>query len=392
MTCSGRNAFTGDGIEIAFEKSIESVLPSDRSAGRSEQSDVRYVAPGWIDLQVNGFAGVDYNNPAATHDDIARSLRVLFSTGVTRFYPTVITGPPKRMEAVLRNLTRAKETLPEGDAIEGFHVEGPHISPEDGPRGAHPRQWVRRPDFEEFRRWQEATGNGLRIVTLSPEWPEAPRYIEQIVGAGVVAAIGHTRATAAQIADAVAAGATLSTHLGNGADAVLPRYNYIWEQLADDRLMADFIVDGIHLPSTFLRVALRAKGVERSVLVTDATAPTGCAPGRYRLGELTVDLTADQRVVLAGQQRLAGSALRMDCGIENLVAQAGLSLADAVRMSTVNAAKAGRVPGRQRGLTAGDRADLVFFYWDPHANRMEIDSTWVGGREVWGSAVRCPDI
>lgn len=378
MTCSGQDAFTGEGIEIAFGESIQSVL-------RSARGGDRYVAPGWIDLQVNGFAGVDYNDSATPHDEIARSVRVLFSTGVTRFYPTVITGPPERMEAALRNLARAQDALEEGDAIAGYHVEGPHISPEDGPRGAHPRAWVRRPDFDEFRRWQEATGNRLRIVTLSPEWPEAPRYIERIVREGVVAAVGHTRATATQIADAVSAGATLSTHLGNGADAVLPRYNYIWEQLAEDRLMADFIVDGIHLPSTFLKVALRAKGIGRSVLVTDATAPAGCAPGRYRLGELAVELTADQRVVLAGQERLAGSALRMDRGIENLVRLAGLSLGDAVRMATVNAAKAGRVQGRQQGLTAGERADLVFFRFDPQANRMEIDSTWVGGREVYRS-------
>src|SRR5213594_3036376 len=101
-----------------------------------------FTAPGWIDLQVNGFAGVDYNDPATTHADIARSIRVLFSTGVTRFFPTVITGPPEDMAEALRNLSAAKDSLEEGGAIEGFHVEGPHISPDDGPRGAHPRPWV----------------------------------------------------------------------------------------------------------------------------------------------------------------------------------------------------------------------------------------------------------
>ena len=162
--------------------------------------------------------------------------------------------------------------------MDGFHVEGPHISPDDGPRGAHPQRWVRPPDLDEFRRWQDATDGRIRIVTLSPEWPEAPRYIEALVAKGVVASIGHTKATAQQIADAVSAGATLSTHLGNGAHPVLRRHpNYIWEQLAEDRLMADFIVDGIHLPTSFLKVALRAKGIERSVLVTDARSPAGAA-------------------------------------------------------------------------------------------------------------------
>ena len=150
------------------------------------------MAPGWIDLQVNGFAGVDYNHPQTPLEEIARSIRALHATGVVRFYPTVITASPGDMEGSLRNLARGADELPEGEAIAGFHVEGPHISPEDGPRGAHPRRWVRPPDFDEFRRWQDATGNRIRIVTLAPEWPAAPRYIERIVAEGVVAAIGHT--------------------------------------------------------------------------------------------------------------------------------------------------------------------------------------------------------
>ena len=383
MTCSGKNAFTGSEIEITFEKTIGRVAPASGSSGI-------YLAPGWIDLQVNGFAGADYNDPLLAHETIARSIHALFATGVARFYPTVITGAPDRMENALRNLSIAKDALAEGEAIEGFHVEGPHISPEDGPRGAHPARWVRPPAFDEFRRWQEATGNRLRIVTLSPEWPDAPAYIERITREGVVAAIGHTRATAEEIQAAVSAGATLSTHLGNGAHAVLRRYNYIWEQLAEDRLMADFIVDSVHLPSTFLKVALRAKGVERAVLVTDAAAPAGCAPGRYRLGEVDVELTPDQRVVMAGQDRLAGSALRMDRGIENLIQRAGLRLDDAVRMATVNAAKAGCVPLRANGLACGDHADLVEFRFDAVTSRIEVLSTWLAGREVYRNSASAP--
>src|SRR2546425_10253737 len=147
--------------------------------GKETSTDL-FTAPGWIDLQVNGFAGVDYNHPGTPHEEIARSMRVLFSTGVTRFYPTVITGPPDAMAAALRNLSGAKDSLEDGAAIEGFHVEGRHSSSEDGPRGAHPRQWVRAPDFDEFRRWQDATDQRVRIVTLAPEWPGAAHYIERI--------------------------------------------------------------------------------------------------------------------------------------------------------------------------------------------------------------------
>ena len=237
-----------------------------------------------------------------------------------------------------------RERVPHGAAIDGFHVEGPHISPEDGPARRASAAVGPPARFREFRRWQDAARGRVRIVTLSPEWPEAPRYIEQVAGVGVVVSIGHTQANTAQLADAVSAGATLSTHLGNGSHTMLRRHpNYIWDQMADDRLTAGLIVDGIHLDASFLRVALRAKGLERSVLVTDASSPAGAAPGRYRLGEQDVDHTADGRVVLAGTDRLAGSALTMNRGIENLMRLAGLTLDEAVRLATVNPARAGRV-------------------------------------------------
>ena len=376
-TCSGIDATTGAGMEITFNGNIESVRAS---AARPSM----WIAPGWVDIQVNGFAGVDYNSPATPHEEIARSVQVQYAAGVTRFYPTVITGSPDDMLAALKNLARAKDTLAEGDAMDGFHVEGPHISAEEGPRGAHPKRWVRPPDIVEFRRWQDATNGRVRLVTIAPEWPQASRYIEAVVAENVVVSIGHTAAEARHIADAVSAGATMSTHLGNGAHGVMRRHpNYIWEQLAEDRLRASFIVDGIHLPGSFLKVALRAKGVERSVLVTDASSPAGCAPGRYRLGEQDVDLTADNRVVLAGQERLAGSALKMDRGVENLMRLGELSLAEAVRLATVNAARAGRVPGRERGLVADDRADFVLFDFDAATKSIKVQATYVGGRKVW---------
>ena len=379
MTCSGLDVFTGRPLEVRFNGSITSV---NSSAG---PAPARRLSPGWIDIQVNGFDGVDYNSPAATQEEIARSLDVQFSAGMTRCYPTVITGGPDDMANCLRNLSRAKDALPTGDAIAGFHVEGPHISPDDGPRGAHPRRWVRPPDLDEYRRWQDVTEGRIRLITLAPEWPGAAKYIEAIVADGVVASIGHTNAGAQHIADAVSAGATLSTHLGNGAHAILQRHpNYIWDQLAEDRLMADFIVDGIHLSAPFLKVALRAKGLERSVLVTDAAGPAGAKPGRYRLGEQDVDLTADGRVVLAGQDKLAGSALRLDRGVENLMRLTGISLPEAARMASTNAARAGHIAGRQKGLAEGELADFVLFRFDEVSKAIQVEQTWVGGKKVFG--------
>jgi N-acetylglucosamine-6-phosphate deacetylase len=371
--CIGRDAASGAAIEVSFGETIREVV-------RVDAAPENFLAPGWIDIQVNGYAGVDYNGPATPHEEIARSLEALLATGVTRFYPTIITGTAERMEQSLRNVARAAETLEHGGLIEGLHVEGPFIAPDDGPRGAHPRQCVRPPNVDEYRRWQDATGGRIRLITLSPEYAEAPAFIEAIVADGVVASIGHTQATAEQISAAVSAGATLSTHLGNGAHAVMRRHpNYIWDQLAEDGLMADFIADGVHLGANFLKTALRAKGVARSVLVTDAVVPAACKPGRYYFGEQAVDLTPDHHVVLAGTDKLAGSALSMDRGVSNLIRLAGLSLADAVRLATTNAAIAGRVPGRKQGLAAGDRADLVEFRYDPRTHDIEVLATWVDG-------------
>jgi N-acetylglucosamine-6-phosphate deacetylase len=314
--------------------------------------NVTRTSPGFVDLQVNGFAGVDYNSPDSSRAEIGRSLDVIRRTGVLRLLPTVITGPRDEMIEALANLSRAQRELPQGAMIAGFHVEGPHISPEDGPRGAHLLQCVRPPDFTEFEQWREATRDQIRLVTVSPHWKQAPAYIERVRKSGTAISIGHTHASPQQIQEAVAAGATLCTHLGNGAHRMLPKFpNYLWEQLAEDRLTAGFIADGIHLPDQFLRPAIRAKTPSRSILVSDASSPAGAAPGRYRLGTQEVDLTEDGRVVLAGQDRLAGSALKMNDAIAHVIRIAGVTLDQAVQMATTQPARAVGLPENSGAVT-----------------------------------------
>jgi len=381
MKCEGFDCWTGAYLRLEGERTIQVV---DELIQPPESGE--HLAPGFIDVQVNGFAGVDYNNPAEPHERIAASLDVMFSTGVTRLFPTVITGSPDNMLNAARNLAQARKSLPRGRAMEAIHMEGPHISPEDGPRGAHPRQWTRPPDVDEFRRWQDATEGAIRLVTMSPEWPGSTHYIEYLTGHGVVVSIGHTKATRAQLDDAVKAGATMSTHLGNGAHSEMRRHpNYLWDQLAEDRLCASFIVDGIHIGDSFLRVALRAKGIGNSVLITDAVMPACSEPGPYKLGEVEVELLPDMRVVLRGGDRLAGSSLRMDRGVENLMRLAQLSLGEAVLMATRNPARAGRIPGRQRGLAAGERMDLVRFAFEPQTKSIQIFQTWLDGELVYSA-------
>jgi N-acetylglucosamine-6-phosphate deacetylase len=380
----GKFPGTASVYEIGFDSVIQS---ADELISPPESAE--FLAPGFIDVQVNGFAGVDYNDPEISIDQIAASMRTMFSTGVTRCFPTIITGARERIEGALRKLTKAKQTLeregrPEAAAIEGFHIEGPHISPEEGPRGAHPKEFVRPPDFSEFEQWQRAAEGLIRLVTVSPEWPEAPDYIRAVTRTGVVVSVGHTKATAEQIHAAVEAGATMSTHLGNGAHSVLPKTaNYIWDQLADSRLSPSFIADGIHIPGPFLRAALRAKGVEHSVLVTDAVMPAMCQPGYYQLGSVAVELQEGNRVVLRGGDRLAGSALRMDHAIGNAVQMAGVSLREALAMATVNPARICRIAGRQRGLRPGEKADIVRFEWSDSSSSLSIVETIVSGITVY---------
>src|ERR1700692_2641809 len=159
MKCNGRDISTFEQVAVEFDSVINHVNPVFGGGGDENV----WLAPGFVDIQVNGFAGVDYNAPQTPHEEIGRSIHTLFSTGVTRFFPTVITGAPGDMLGALRNLAEARESLDVGAAMEAFHVEGPHISPEDGPRGAHPAQWVRPPDYEEFLRWQDAARGHVRL-------------------------------------------------------------------------------------------------------------------------------------------------------------------------------------------------------------------------------------
>lgn len=338
-----------------------------------------WIAPAMIDIQVNGFAGVDYNSPDTPLDDLARSIEVQRDTGVARLLPTVITGSHDNICGSLANLAKARGELPNGESFIGFHVEGPWISPLDGPRGAHPVQHCRAATPDEFDRFQEAAEGGILLVTLAPEVEGAIETIEHMVKAGVTVSIGHCNAAEADIANAIAAGTTMSTHLGNGAHQTIARHsNYITWQMAADELSAGLIVDGIHLPPAFVKVAVRAKGAEKVILVTDAAPPAGCAPGIFHFGHLEVELTEDQCIRLTDSGRLAGSALSMDRGLENLMRFSDLNLLAALRAGTVNAAREIAFKPRLGFLQVGDPADLMLFDYDSDSGAVAIHETLVG--------------
>ncbi len=352
--------------------------------------DDLWVAPGLVDIQVNGYGGQEFASAELAAEHVRRIVQQHWGFGVTRLCPTLTTQSPEVFEHALRVIDQACREDPLVQAsVAGVHLEGPFICREDGPRGAHPAEHCREPDWELFCRWQQAAGGRVRLMTLSPEYGQAPRFIRQAVLSSVRIAIGHTGATHKQILQAVDAGATLSTHLGNGAHRLLPRHpNYLWTQLGEDRLAASLIVDGHHLPPEVVRVFVRAKGVRRCVLVSDVSGLAGLPPGEYTSSGCQLEILPDGRLVIAGQrQLLAGASRPLGAGVVNVMQFAGVSLAEAVAMATENPC---RVLGlRVDRLQVGAVADLVVFRlkspWpEEPAAALEVVATVLGGQVVFG--------
>jgi N-acetylglucosamine-6-phosphate deacetylase len=292
--------------------------------------------PGLFDIQVNGFAGIDFLNASITPERFRYAVHRLWQHGTTHFLPTICTGPTQQLFRGLRCVVDACRQFPElRPSVMGIHLEGPYISRVEGARGAHPLRFIVRPNPVQFGRLQKAAEGMIRMVTLATEVDGGLRLARTLSRRGIVVALGHTNATPEEIAEGVAAGARISTHLGNGAAQVLPRHrNYIFAQLADDRLFASFIADGHHLPPYVLKSFLRAKPRDRSILTTDCVSPAGAPNGNYTVGDINVKVGRDRVVREPGTPYLAGSALTMDDGISNAVRMAGVSLADAWDMSS----------------------------------------------------------
>lgn len=346
----------------------------------------QWVAPALIDLQVNGYGGFDFNAPEPSAETACRAVVALREAGVGLSLPTVTTGGFGQTRRALRAIADAcAQDAAMAHAVAGIHLEGPYISALDGPRGAHPLAHVRPPDWDEFQLFQEAARGMIRLVTLAPELPGASDLIERLTAQGILVALGHHAATAPELDAAVRAGARLCTHLGNGAHAQLPRHpNYIWEQLGDDRLSAGFIMDGHHLPPSVARSMLRAKGLDRSILVSDAIYLAGMPPGSAEFMGMRVELTPERRVNLAGTPYLAGSALALAEGIGNAVRFAGITLAEALRLATVNPAAMLGIDDQWGVLAPGRAADLLVFTWDDGEQVLHLDALLARGAVVYG--------
>jgi N-acetylglucosamine-6-phosphate deacetylase len=339
-----------------------------------------YLCPGFFDPQVNGFAGVDFNSPHLTPAELHQAACSLASTGVTRFFPTLITSSHERMVRQLNVISKAlkNDSLLQEMCL-GIHLEGPYISIEDGPRGVHPREFVRLPQWEELERFQEVCEGRIKCVTLAPELKGAIPFIGKAVAHGVIIGIGHTNASEELIEEAVRAGARLSCHLGNATPkSSLYRWNLIQKQLVMDPLMATIIPDGIHLPHGIVKDYVRAKGIDRIVLTTDCMAGAGASPGRYTLGDLEVEVGSDRTARLIGNSRLAGSSLTMDRAISNVIQFAEIDLTSAIQMASQNAQKL--FPEVEGEIIPGHSGDLVLFSYQ---KELSVQSTWINGEKIF---------
>ncbi len=373
-----------DGSPVRVEIRDGKISAVERIEKFTDETNRQFIAPGLIDSQVNGFAGVSFSFAGGelTREGILKATRALWEKGVTTYLPTLTTNSH---ELLIRNLEVLAGTIDDEallGSIPGFHMEGPYINPEDGYRGAHPRQHIRKPDWEEFMAYRQASGGRILTVTLAPEMEGALDFTRDCTTEGIVVALGHHNAPTGVIDQAVANGAKISTHLGNGCANMIDRHkNPLWPQLANDGLSISIICDGFHLLPEEIRVFYGIKGPERTILVSDVTSYAALPPGEYRTpGGETIELTPGGMLRYPAQNVLYGSASAISKGVVHIMKVTGCSLADAIRMASTNPADLYGL-GDRGVIEPGRRADLILFTIGD--DDLEIRRTYVRGNLVY---------
>jgi N-acetylglucosamine-6-phosphate deacetylase len=333
------------------------------------------VVPGFVDVQVNGALGIDLTSQP---DRIGEVAEYLVQCGVTSFMPTVISCSAR---TATRAITAMRQWSHEGRPAArslGVHLEGPFLNPAKA--GAHPPHRLRPPSVADARGWHR--DDGVAMVTLAPELPGALDVIEELVEHGVTVCAGHTEATDAELSVAVATGLRGVTHLFNAMTAMSARNpGPAGATLADPALIAGLIVDGLHVDRAMVRLAWRALGPRRVALVSDAVAALGMGFGAYAIGD--TDVVVDETGVRTAQGVLAGSVLRLDEAVRNVIAFTGCSLEEASTAASATPARLAQRPELGR-LGPGLTADLVLL---DEAHR--VVATVVDGRVVFDPQHRC---
>ena len=350
----------------------------------SDESHPLYIAPGLIDNQVNGFAGVSFcfSGIELSNVDILKVTSELWKKGVTTYFPTLTTNS---QEVLLRNFSILAKSKDDGalhGSIAGYHLEGPYISPEDGYRGAHPLKFVRQPDWKEFMELYEASGRNILTVTIAPELDGAMEFIRKCTALGITVAIGHHNAPKAIVDEAVLNGAKISTHLGNGCANMINRHaNPLWPQLANNQLMASIICDGFHLRDEEIAVFFKVKGMEKTIITSDVTSFATLPPGEYKNEEgEVIELTPEGMLRYPAQNVLYGSASPISTGVIHVMNVTGCSLGEAIQMASTNPAKLYGLTDRGT-IVPGKRADLILF--EINDSGLAIKKTYVNGILVY---------
>lgn len=364
-----RTLIAGDDTGLIVVEGDSLAPPSD--TGRPDRvidAAGLYVAPGFVDLQINGGFGIDL---ASTPDKIWDLGRLLPRLGVTAFLPTIISSPQRATDAALDAIGKRPANYVGAEPV-GLHLEGPMLNPLRA--GAHPVEHLAEPSDKIIERWSKASG--VTMVTLAPELPGAIRIIAELRRRGVIVAAGHSNATAAEARQGLDAGVTTVTHLYN---AMAP-FNHrapglMGATLADPALTAGLIVDGVHVDPVAVAAAWNAKGPAAITLVTDAVAPMGLSPGEYILGSTAVQ--AHERSVRGANGQLAGSLLTMDQAVRNIIDYTGCTLAEAVvAASTTPADVIGET--RRGRLEPGALADIVLL-----DHNLQVAITMCAGQIVY---------
>jgi N-acetylglucosamine-6-phosphate deacetylase len=339
-----------------------------------------YLAPGLIDIQINGYMGVDFSDQKLTPENMLKATMAIWKEGVTSFLPTLTSSSQERLKNSCSILAKMMKDELIGNSILGFHLEGPYISPVKGYRGAHYEKDIRLPDWNEFMELQKNALDNIKLITLAPEMEGAIPFIEKCTKTGVIVSLGHHNGKQEIIGQAVLAGATLSTHLGNGCANEINRHNNpIWPQLANEGLSISIIADGSHLNKEEVRTFYKVKGTEKTILVSDAVSLAGLTPGIYISGGDTLVLTHEV-VKYPAENVLAGAAQPISNGVSNMIKFTQCSLKDAIQMASANPANllAMRSIGE---LKPGKRADLILFTMEN--GNMVIQKTIVAGKIVY---------
>ncbi|SHI46134.1 N-acetylglucosamine-6-phosphate deacetylase [Pseudozobellia thermophila] len=368
-----------DGGAVSVAISGEKIVGIERIDAAQLDSKT-YVAPGLIDVQINGYMGVDFSGPDLTVDRVRKATKALWKAGVTSYYPTIITSDIERIKKNFAILAEARKDPEIGRSIPGFHLEGPYISPIKGFRGAHLEKYIKNPDWEEFQAIQKAAENGIKLITLAPELEGAIPFIGKCVDSGVIVSLGHHNGSASDVQKAVDAGAIMATHLGNGcANEINRHHNPIWPQLSNDAITASIIADGFHLTKEEVRSFYKAKGVEKTILVSDALDLAGLPPGEYTRGERTLLLTPDV-VKLPKENVLAGAASPISKCVGVVMDYTQCSLKEGIQMASTNPAALFKLQDLGE-IQQGKRADLIVFTMEN--KQIRIKKTYVSGQLVY---------